>query len=395
MNPITIEKVDQAAAILKEKGIDLWLTFVRETSAGGDPVLPLIYGEGDLTWQSALLISADGERIAIVGRFEVATVQNTGAYQQVIPYDENIQPSLLAVLNRLNPRKIAINTSQSDVLADGLTHGMYLNLVDLLQGTPFADRLTPAEGIIAALRGRKTPTEVTRVRAAVASTNQIFDHLFAHLKPGMSEKAIYALVWEKMSAMKLSPAWNPAGCPIVNCGPDSPVGHVEPTDLVLQPGQIFHIDFGVRQDGYCSDLQRVGYCLKRGESAAPAAVQKGFDVITAAVEVARRAIQPGIPGKQVDAAARQAIISAGYPEYKYATGHQLGRLAHDGGALLGPEWARYGNTPRLPLEIGQLYTIEPGLNLPGYGYIGIEEDVVLAVNGAEFLGPPQTRLILV
>ena len=395
MNPIIIEKVNQAAGILKEQGIDLWLTFVRETSAGGDPVLPLIYGEGDLTWQSALLLSVGGERIAIVGRFEVATVQNTGAYQQVIPYDENIRPSLLEVLNQLNPRKIAINTSQSDVLADGLTHGMYLNLVDLLQGTPFADRLTPAEGVIATLRGRKTSAETTRIQAAVASTNEVFDHLFAKLKPGLSEKAIYALVWNKMSAMGLKPAWSPAGCPIVNCGPDSPVGHVEPTDLVLQPGHIFHIDFGVRQDGYCSDLQRVAYCLKTGESTAPAAVQKGFDVIVTAIEAARQAIKPGIPGKQVDAIARQAVTSAGYPEYKYATGHQLGRLAHDGGALLGPEWARYGNTPRLLLEIGQVYTIEPGLNLPGYGYMGIEEDVILTPNGAEFLGPPQTRLILV
>lgn len=393
MKSIVQEKADQTIGILQEKDIDLWITFVRETTAGGDPVLPLIYGS-TLTWQSILAFTKTGERIAIVGRLDADTTAQLGVYDTIIPYDKALSPHLIDLLNRLDPHKIAINYSTDDVLADGLSHGMFLILHGYLEGSPFENRLVSAAPVLSALRGRKSGTEIMRLRAAIATSLEMIETTFNHVQPGMTEKEISAYMHGLVSEQGLSLAWDKNHCPIVDTGPDSPIGHAQPTDLEVQRGQILHLDFGVKQDGYCADVQRMAYFLKAGESAPPVEVQRGFETVVTAIQAAVAAIRPGITGQEIDQISREIVIGAGFPEFPHAVGHHLGRLAHDGGGILGPTWEKYGNLPLENLEAGQVFTVEPSLVLPGYGMIGVEEDVLVTEDGAKYLGQPQTELVL-
>ena len=384
------EKLDQATAILNEFDIDLWLTFVRETSLAPDPALELIYG-GDVTWQSAFLISRDGRRTAIVGHFDSENVRALEAYE-VVPYHEGIGAPLLAALAAHDPRAIAVNFSENDVAADGLSHGMYRLLERYLANSPWAGKLVSAADIIYALRGRKSAAEVERVRLAVATTERVFDEIERFARPGMTQREIGAFVHDLIDSLGLGYAWPKPFNPIVTCGPEPAMGHAAPGDAILRRGHTLHIDLGIRQNGYCSDIQRMWYVLDEGETQAPPDVQRAFDVVLGAIRAGAQALRPGVPGWQVDKVAREYIVDNGYPEYMHALGHLLGRAAHDGATVLGPRWERYQGICDLEVEAGNIFTLELHVVVPERGMMSLEEDVLVTKSGVEYLSMPQTAL---
>jgi Xaa-Pro aminopeptidase len=389
------EKVNQAIEILKEGQTDLWLTFVRETSGVRDPALDLLIGPNDLTWPSALILTRQGEKIAILGNLEKDAISRLNVFDTIIGYDTAVSGPLRDTITRLKPDRIAVNTSRNNVHADGLTHAMYEILREHLKDTPYADRLVSAESIINALRGRKTPAELERIRKAVEITDEIYEKTFDFIKLGMTELEIGEYMHKLAQAYKVGFAWPEENCPAVNSGPNSSVGHSGPTNIKVERGHIIHFDFGVKYDDYCSDIQRVVYVLREGETEAPPEVQRGFITIRTAIEKSREAMQAGVTGNSIDVISREIVTDAGYPEYQHALGHQLGRVAHDGGALLGPLWEKYGDSPNQTLEVGQVFTIEPSLAVPSYGQMSLEEDVVITDQGAEYIGEPQREIVLI
>ena len=388
-NQLIQEKLAQAVDILNEFDVDVWLTFVRETSMQPDPALELIAGL-DVTWQSAFLVSRIGQHTAIVGYYDGANVEALGEYK-VVTYHQGIGKHLTAVLQQLNPQTIAINYSESDVAADGLSYGLYRTLLAYLDDG-YSERLISAEKIIAALRGRKSQIEIERMKQAIAITQKLFDEVEAFVKPGMSQRQIAAFVHQRIAEMGLDYAWPKPFNPIVTCGPNSAIGHAAPGAVVLQRGHTLHLDLGVKQDDYCSDLQRMWYVLDDGETEAPAEVQRAFLVVRDAIKAGERALRPGIPGWQVDEVAREFIVDNGYPEYMHGLGHLLGRSAHDGATILGPRWEKYAGICDMLVEVGNVFTLELHVVVPGRGIMSLEEDVLVTENGVEYLSTPQEEL---
>ncbi len=391
---LILEKIQQAVEILNEKDIDMWLTFVRETGNITDPMLEVIVGT-NATWESAFIITKSGERHAIVGSLEVANMEVVNTYPNIHGYLKSIEDDLLAILNKYNPEKIAVNYSQNSSLADGLTHGMFLQLQKYLTGTPFKERLVSSEEIVAALRGRKSPTELSIMKEAIKETLKIFDQVTEFIRPGVSEIEIANFVKDIVRQKGFGFAWDEEYCPSVFTGPDTAGAHSGPTERKVERGHVINMDFGIKLNGYCSDLQRTWYVLREGETDAPEEVKRGFNVIVESIQRAADAIRPGAVAYTIDDIARSFIVENGYEEYPHGLGHQVGRVAHDGGALLAPKWERYGNLPYLKIEKNQVFTIEPRLTIEGFGIATIEEEVVVTENGCEFLSKPQKELYLI
>jgi Xaa-Pro aminopeptidase len=390
MGSIAQEKLTQAAALLPEFDLDCWLLLGRETGELCDPSLPLILDTA-VTWQSAILVHASGERIAIVGRFDVHNVELSGGWTRVIGYDEDLAGFLRTELERLTPRSIGLNYSRDNHTSDGLTLGMYLSLQDWLKDTPYANRLVSADKFASALRGRKSPGEQARIQKAITATVALFGEVPSMLREGRTEQELQALLHERVDRLGAGTSWEREYCPIVNFGPDSAIGHATPGDLKLRPGQVVHLDFGLRLDGYSSDLQRLWYVARPGEQDAPTEIQRAFATVTEAITAAAEFLRPGRLGAEVDAVARRVITDGGYPEFKHALGHQVGRTCHDGAALLGPRWPRYGSTVEQPLSEGEVFTLELGV-MTSAGIVSLEEMVVITAEGCRFLTEPQRTL---
>ena len=378
-------KADQACRILDELDLDCWLIWVRETEQLVDPVLRFVY-DGAFVWQTALLYTRGGNRIAVVGNFDAEGIPEA-AFDRVVSYDDAISAPLRNLLTELDPTSIAIDVSESDVASDGMTAGMRALLDRYLEGTPYLDRLVSAEGLIGRLRGRKLPEEVARIREAVRETEEILDEIAQNLRVGQTEIEIHKAIHEAMDRRIVGDAWSSDHNPAVDAGPDKAFGHGGPTSTSTRAGHLLHFDFGVKKDGYCADLQRMYFF--GGAEEIPGAIQTALDTVLSAIDAAAAALRPGCLGYKIDAIAREYVITRGYPEYMHALGHQVGRNAHDGGVILGPRWERYGETPVGLVEEGNVFTLELNVPTETHGQVSLEEDVLVTGDGCEFLSDQQ------
>jgi Xaa-Pro aminopeptidase len=386
------EKSQQALDFLQQLDMDAWIIWVRETEQMADPALSLVLGI-DLVWQSALIYTKTGQRIAIVGNFDADGLKPLGIFDKIVPYTEDIQDTLRKELDAISPKKIGLNFSRDDVAADGLTYGMYNLLCEYVEGTPYPQAFVPAEPLLLQLRGIKTPEEIRRIKQAIAITEQIYDEAKQFVKVGQSEIEIGNFFHQQMKTHGVGFAWGADHNPAVNAGPNKQFGHAGPTDNLTKEGQLLHFDFGVRFQGYCSDIQRMFFFGP--DTQIPDEIQAAFDTVRDAIQKAADFINPGVKGFEVDQVARKYVQEQGYDEYQHALGHQVGQATHDGGTLLGPLWERYGDSPKGIVQPGNVFTLELYVTTHNYGQLSLEEDILITERGCEFLSNPQRELICI
>lgn len=382
-------KISQTKELLKELGIDVWLVFVRETPMMADPVLALVVGH-EVTWQSFFIYTSDGQSLALVGNFDKDNFIRSGCFDKVLTYTQSVKEQFVDLITEIDPQKIALNYSTSDSASDGLTHGMFMLISEYLEGTPYQSRIISAEEIVSKLRSRKLPEEINLLKKAAEIASEVWEEVSKEIKTGMTEKEVAAIIDSKIKERGCTNSFDT----LVNAGDKTEPGHGLPTAAKIDKGDLVHIDFGVLYQGFCSDIQRLLYFNRPNESSPPLELLDAFNTVRDIITETGKECRPGKKGYEIDQIARKILTDHGYPEYQHALGHQLGRSVHDGGAILGPEWARYGITPAMPLEENNVFTLELEIMLPGIGCVGLEEDMCITNEGAEFLCNRQKVLVV-
>lgn len=380
-------KIQQAINLLNELNIDMWMLFCRETEVVKDPSLDLMVGD-HVSGKGAFIFTRSGDSVAYVWLHDASNFKQSGYFNEVKTYENDFKTTFLEIINKYNPRSIALNYSKDSSTADGITYGMYLKLLDYFKDTPYEKCLISAEKLLLKLRSVKTSPEIEKLTKAATVADSCWHEALQEIKPGLTEIEIANILTSKINKSGYPVSFGP----IVNAGTKSVAGHGLPTNAKLEKGDLLHVDFGAKVDGYCSDLQRVAYFKKDSESSPPNELISAFHKVKDIIDVTSKLYKPNAIGKDIDEIARKMLKDSNYPEYQHSLGHQIGREVHDGGSRIGPFRDEGDITHLIPLDLNNAFTVELGINIDNIGYIGLEEDLLVTANGGEFLCSRQMEL---
>lgn len=264
-------------------------------------------------------------------------------------------------------RKLGLENAQIGVEATRLR---FLELNYLQQAAPTA-KFVGADGLFSKLRLEKDSSEIACMQKAVDIAQEALKITLAMVRAGVTENAVASELIINMLRLGNDPELPFA--PIVASGPNSANPHATPTDRTIAEGDLLVIDWGASYKGYFSDLTRT-FAIGQIDPE----LTTIYKTVKDANEAGRAAGKPGIAAGKVDQAARAIIEKAGYGKYfTHRTGHGLGMEEHEPPYIFGEN--------DLVLETGMVYTVEPGIYLPGKGGVRIEDDVVVVDGGSRSL----------
>jgi Xaa-Pro aminopeptidase/Xaa-Pro dipeptidase len=248
-----------------------------------------------------------------------------------------------------------------------LSYESYRGLRRALLGTC---KLNPAGAMVERLRMLKDSEEIALIRQLARMSDKILSSCIDEIGAGMTEREVGMLL--ECIAGKAG-AEGMAFRPIIASGPRSAMPHYRSGRVRLKKGAPLLIDFGIERGGYNSDLTRtfqLGRLTKR--------YREIYGVVLEAQQVALKAIRPGVTAFSVDARAREYIASRGFgSRFGHGLGHGVGIEVH--------EAPRINHEGRQTLEAGMVFTIEPGIYVPGWGGVRIEDMVLVEADGCRVL----------
>ena len=307
---------------------------------------------------SYLLVGQDHLWLITDSRYtEQAQAEAAGCI--VVQRKDSLVKEAAKVVESAAPKRLAFEEAQ-------VTYSTYRELVAEFDGR----ELVPKKDLVESLRRVKDEGEIERIRKAAAAADAAFRDLRAQIEPGMTEREAASRL---EFAMQQHGARRPSFDSIVAARARASLPHAEATDAVIQPGDPVLVDWGAVCDLYCSDATRMLFLAPPDER-----WREIYAIVLAAQERAIAEIRDGVSSKHVDAAARDTIAQAGHGDhFGHGLGHGVGLRVHEAPALSQKE----DHT----LAEGMVVTVEPGIYLPGWGGVRIEDLVCVRKEGAEIL----------
>jgi len=282
---------------------------------------------------------------------------------EIVIFKNNLIDSLLKQVKKSKLKTLAVEKSISVNLY------MFFN-------EKFGMDLLPVAGMVEDLRRCKSDDEIKSLKKAFSIADNAFAELIKIIKPGMTESQIAAHL---EFFMKSSGSTEPSFSTIIASGPNSACPHASPGNRKIKKGEMLKIDFGAVYDGYHSDMTRTVFIGKATEK-----FKKVYDVVLTAQKEAIKALRVGAICKDIDAVARKVIADAGYGEYfGHGLGHSLGLDVHEAPSL--------SSKCEDKIVAGVTFTVEPGIYLPDWGGIRIEDVFLVKEKGLlKFTGSPNS-----
>lgn len=284
------------------------------------------------------------------------------------------------VLHAIKPTETILETIQSlgvkklGFEKNHVTFASYLAYQEQFPGI----ELVPTENIVEKLRGIKDERELGYIRKAVEITELAFDHILGIMKPGISERDIST---ELEYFMRKNGAPSSAYASIVASGERSALPHGLASEKLIAANEFVTLDFGANYEGYCSDLTRTVFIGKPTDKH-----KELYSIVLEANRATLAGLKPGMTGKDGDSLARDIISGYGYgPNFGHGLGHAFGLEIH--------EAVRLSQQSKDIMTPGMVITVEPGIYIPGFGGVRIEDDIVITETGIEVLTKSNKELI--